>query len=301
MTRVVLFVFAGRRPNMELQLPFIRRILAEHAEVSYDVWNLCRTPEDAEYVRGIEGERITVHDEYYGGGWNDVWRHYTDRAYRDCLFVKLDDDVVFLETARFGLFVEAIAQHRRAIVSANVVNNGACTALEPGLYAEYERLGVPLLDVHASNAYSHLAHTYFFAHQDEMLGQPVELVRSTDWLSINAVGFDYQQVCRIAAKLDLPHPAHIAGRDFDRGHRLGDEGCVNTFPRILVRGFLAGHLTFGPQHPTGKQLMYWRRGYAEAGRRYLAATHPDAGLLPELAAVPRECVGWRGRYAAELA
>lgn len=43
--RVILFVFAGRRPNMELQLPFARRILEEHPNTEYHVWNLARERE----------------------------------------------------------------------------------------------------------------------------------------------------------------------------------------------------------------------------------------------------------------
>ncbi|OTR07280.1 hypothetical protein B9M83_09230, partial [Mycobacteroides abscessus] len=60
MLRVILFVFAGRKANMELQVPYIKRILAEHPNVEYHVWNLARDPKDAEYLQTITGERITV-------------------------------------------------------------------------------------------------------------------------------------------------------------------------------------------------------------------------------------------------
>lgn len=37
MLRVILFVFAGRKANMQLQVPYIKRILAEHPNVEYDI------------------------------------------------------------------------------------------------------------------------------------------------------------------------------------------------------------------------------------------------------------------------
>ena len=42
-----MFCFGGRRANMELQLPFVRRILDEHTDVEYHLWNLARNAEDA--------------------------------------------------------------------------------------------------------------------------------------------------------------------------------------------------------------------------------------------------------------
>lgn len=271
MPRVILFVFAGRQANMNLQLPFIMRILADHPNVEYHIWNLCRDPSDVAFLRTIVGKRMIVRDDYYEEqpGWNQVYRHYTDKEYRGCLFVKLDDDVVFLETARFGAFLDAITAHPQAILSANVVNNGACTALVPGLWDRFAALDIPLLDVHQSNAYSEICHQHFLQYRELILGQEVELIRTKDWLSINVIGYDWAMNNRMSTKLDKPHPPVIAGRTFPRHWRMGDEGCVNTFPRMVMRGFTAGHLTFGPQHPTVSQLRRWRRGYAELGRRYL--------------------------------
>jgi hypothetical protein len=44
--RVIIFCFAGRRANLEIQLLFIRRVLADHPDAEYHVWNLARTEED---------------------------------------------------------------------------------------------------------------------------------------------------------------------------------------------------------------------------------------------------------------
>lgn len=273
MPRVIMFVFAGRQANMELQLPFTRRVLAENPQVEYHIWNLCRDASDVAFLRTIQGERITVRDDYYEQrpGWNQVYWHYADPAYRDCLFVKLDDDVVFLETDRFGAFVDAIAENPGVVLAANTVNNGACTPLEPGLWEQFVDCDIPLLDVHMSNAYAERVHGYFFEHTHEMLGQPVELVETLDWLSINAIGYDWAAGRRFSARLGQPHTGIVAGRSWSTASRLGDEGSVNMYRRIIVRGFVAGHLTFGPQAPSQEQLDRWRSRYAEISQCYLTA------------------------------
>src|ERR1700730_2779285 len=107
---VILFVFPGRKQSMELQLPLVRRIITEHPNVQYHVWNLSRNDDDNHYLRAIECERITVFNDYFGSppwsGFNAVYRHYAkNHKCRDHLFVKVDDDVVFIEAGRFGEFV----------------------------------------------------------------------------------------------------------------------------------------------------------------------------------------------------
>lgn len=261
---------------MELQLPFMRRILAEHPNVEYHVWNLARDHDDNLYLRTIAGERITVINEHYGvDPWkrfDAVYRHYTAEAYRDHLFVKIDDDVVFIETGRFGAFIETIEAHRDAVVTAKVVNNGACTASEAGLWQGFSQLGVPLLDVHLSHRYALMSHHYFFDHWADMVGQPIDARPVTDWLSINMIGYDWPMARRFAELLGSPSPRRIAGRSFPRRNAcLGDEGMVNTLPRVMAHGFTACHLSFGPQakHLTVRQTSELYQRYAEISEKYL--------------------------------
>jgi hypothetical protein len=312
--RVILFVFAGRRGNMELQVPMVRRILEEHPNVEYQVWSLPRNDADDRYLQGITGERINVRYDFsniprsghHERPFSAIFRHYTQPEYRDCSFVKIDDDIVFLQTQRFGAFLKAIDAHRGSILSANVINNGACTPLEPNLWMQFKKLGLPLLDVHMSNEYEGIAHGYFFEHYTEMLDQPVELIPTRDWLSINAIGYDWRMASKIADQLGTPHPHFIAGREFPTNSAMGDEGVVNTLPRIIMRGFLAGHLTFCPQYPTEKQLTFWRKHYRQLGERYLNSVPKDDGReeLPGLSAIshaqliPVVPKNWRDRWGA---
>jgi hypothetical protein len=308
MNPVILFVFAGRRPNLELQLPLIRKILEKNPNVEYHVWNLARDNGDSKYLQTIEGDRITVFNEYrqFSPGYDMVYKHYKDEQFKDHMFVKLDDDVVFLQTARFKQFFHAINAHPEAIISANVVNNGACTPLEPQLWEKFKRIGMPLLDVHKSAGYAGVAHNYFFDHYHEMLDHDIELVRTDDWLSINAIGYTWEMNNEFARLTGTRcRPQNIAGRDLNW---LSDEGTANMFPRIIMKGFLACHLTFGPQNLTTTQLMPWRQRYTEIAAEYLNTDWPPStGALPLADYVShgqRDKVNggdWRERWAMKTA
>lgn len=281
MKPVILFVFAGRKPNMALQVPLIKRILADNPNADYHIWDLARNPDDSDYLRSIEGERISVITDFAGDNpwtrFNDVFCHYAAEKYRDHLFMKIDDDVVFLETDRFRDFIQAVDDNRSAVVSAKVINNGACTVIDPGLYELFRAMSFPLLDVHQSAEYARMAHNYLFDHAVELLGEPLQLIPTADWLSINLIGYDWHMGCRIASHLGKPSPQYIAGRRFRRGV-IGDEGRVNMLPRMILQGFLAGHLYFGPQAKAmgDAELDAFRSRYAELGKQHRDATDEGA-------------------------
>lgn len=276
---VILYTFWGRRCNIELQWPFIRRILDEHPNVQFDVWDLSRTAEDHDYVSTIEGERTTVRTDFYSAcpwtGFNDVYHWYAQRGEcRNHLFVKVDDDVVFIETHRFEQFIRTIEANRATrcggIVSALTVNNGASTPWIPGIQAGFNHLGVPLLDVHESNAYADMCHTWFRDNWTTLLDSADSPVQTEDWLSINCIGHDWYTMNVISDMVGTVTPRTIAGRDCSQWPQMGDEGVCNTLPRIIDRGMVVAHLTFGPQNVTDEQAALWRKAYAEVAREYLA-------------------------------
>jgi hypothetical protein len=273
MTDVVLFCFAGRTPNMRLNVPLVRRILEEHPDTRCDIWNLARNQLDAIYLQTVAGGRIRVLNDFWRNrAYEAVYRHYAQPEYRDCLFAKFDDDVVFMQTERFGDFIGAVKANPGTVVSPLVINNGASTRVEPGLWRGYKALGIPLLEVHTDVRFAEMAHQYFFDHHAEVLGRPVQLINTDDWVSINMIGFDHLVVRRMARRLEGPSPRRIAGRDFTATDRLGDEGAANLFPRKILQGFTVAHLGFGPQEPSVEQFERWRENYARIGANYLTAT-----------------------------
>jgi hypothetical protein len=298
---VILFTFAGRQPNLELQIPMVKRILAENPNVEYHFWNFARNDKDRAFVKSISGERITVWNGHSGDGFsspaptgdgnqfganehNAAYLHYSQPQFKDHLFVKVDDDIVFLETARFHKFVEAIDANRDKCLVANIINNGGCTPVNPTIWEGFQKIGQPLLDIHIGNKFPDMAHRRLFEHPDEFLNQPIELVPTADWLSINAVGYSWDVLVHVLKTIGKPQPAFLSGRPMHGwGRVFGDEGVFQTLDRLIVKGFTAAHLTFGPQKPTANQLAMWLQGYRRLGEQYLASDSNDDGGegLPE--------------------
>lgn len=270
---VVLFLFGGRRGNLEVNLPLIRQILDQNPHVTFHLWNLARLHADSEYIRTIGGDRIKVFNQWSGMGairnMPRVWHHYTNPAFRDSLFVKMDDDVVFVQTEKFDSFVGAIESNPGKILSAEVVNNGACTQFMSKLWDGFLQLGVPLLDVHESNEYARLAHQFMFDEWRQLVNRSIGLVDVNTWLSINLIGMDWQTLRQMEAKIGGRSPLRIADRDIRPGSRVGDEGAANMLDRAVLRGFTAAHLGFGPQKLTEDQECEWRESYRQISQQYL--------------------------------
>lgn len=287
---VVLYTFAGRRANMQLLEPYVRRILDEHENVRWDVWDLCRDPEDSKYLRTISGDRITVQRAFAGrppsSGQVRVWKYYTHTKFSNTLFVKTDDDLPFIETGGFHNLIEAAQNNPGSVVSALTVNHGASTPHIPDIQAMFETLNIPLLDVHLSGQYAENCHRWFHMNWKTLVGRPSILTVADTWTSINLIAFDFKTGRRIANLLGTKSPARIMDREFPRfnargrltGHRVGDEGAVNTLPVLIQHGCTAAHLTFGPQvqcedFPDGMSpelLTELRKLYADVGRQYLS-------------------------------
>lgn len=273
MPETILFVFAGRKPNLEIAVPFYQRLTEQSPDLQVHVWDLARNPQDSEYIRSISGERITVRTEFYDPpytqrGQGRVWRHYAQPGYQDAVFVKADDDVVFLDTARFPELVEAATDNSGTVVSALTINNGASTRLIPELWAGFEKLNIPLLDVHLSAGFAEMCHRWFFAHWRE--NRSPKLSPTQDWVSINLIAFTWETCQQIVYRMRTITSGEIAGRMFGR-HQPGDEGAANMLPRLIHEGFTAAHLYFGPQAEQMDDglLAELRKHYADIARQYL--------------------------------
>jgi hypothetical protein len=198
-----------------------------------------------------------------------VWRYYAHRKFAHHLFVKSDDDIVFIQTEKFGEFVDAVEAHPGRVLSAEVVNNGACTRFMPELWQGFLGLDIPLLDVHESNQFAQLAHRFMYENWRELVARPTSIADIGAWLSINFIGFDWETLVRLQRQIGRPAPMEIAGRRWKSGTRVGDEGAANMLDRAVMRGFTVAHLGFGPQKLTDHQEYEWREDYAEIGWEYL--------------------------------
>lgn len=260
---------------MELQLPFVRRILAQHPEVEYHIWDLAHNELDHQWLQAVSGERITVYGDFYDDApwrWmDDIYRFYTDDRFTDCRFVKIDEDVVFLQDNTFGDFISAIDDNPGTVISAKVINNGAGTRLIPALFRKYRD---ELARVSLNLDYADTCHSYMFENFRELTCESRELVTIRDWLSINLIGYSYETGCVIAKQIGYFTPSGAYDEvcnvppEVDQDGLLGDEGVVNLFPRLMLQGFLACHLYFHPQRNqmSDAHIANLQDRYAEVGR-----------------------------------
>ena len=287
MPRVILYIFGGRKKNLELALPYYERIIEENDNVTVELWDLARDPKDSQYMRSLPtSDRFKVRTEFYEGtgramhGQNRVWRHYCDKQYRDTLFVKGDDDNIFWQTTGLPVFIEAIDANRDKVLSCRIINNGGCTFLEPELWQGFQDLRpvidpdphpddetASLLGVHKSPDYADMCHRWFLANWQNAIKRAPELVEPKSRVSINAIGFDWETVRRITTLIGTRSPRNIFDRTFGPRGRVGDEGAVNLMPMQIFTGMTVAHYGFGPQGELADDI---RKGYADLAEQYLA-------------------------------
>ena len=293
--KIVLFVFAGRRVNLDIQRPYLDRLLDQHANAELHLWDLTRTPEDAEYVRAQSSPRVRVLTHLHPGHpiecraigsgrrgcecmvhrppYEQPYAWYVERdEYADAVFVKLDDDVLFIETDRFNNLLDAVVENPRAVVSANVVNNVVCAKHEGDLSISIKhrfKVGDPndpandraWWHLHTDPDFARFSHSWFLDNRDALTtGRERRLVRSRpgEKISINTIAFNHATLKRMVGMIQ-------------REPKLGDEGAIDRMLPHIAQGFRVAHLTFGPQDKamTLGELDDLRNGYAAVAKEYL--------------------------------
>lgn len=178
--------------------------------------------------------------------WNPVYRFYAERGeeYADTIFLKCDDDIIYLDRERLADFI-AFRRRRRDyfVVSANVVNNGVCGFVQ-------QEMGViprDILDLEMppgglrgslweSGAKAAALHQWFLADPERFRRPPLEHFDLHSRISINFIAW---------LGTDLPS---LDTRFTDDEHDL-----TVTIPNFLGRRntiylpFVASHLSFRPQ------------------------------------------------------
>lgn len=279
MTKLILFEFAGREENLVAQRPHVERLLEMYPEAEFHLWDLTRRRSDQAYIAGwaASHERIVFMGQFHPGHpvrclypngaqrrrglppcqcmthkppYEKPWRYYSDAIAKgwyspDTVFVKFDDDVIWMDTERFPEMVEFLETHPDQIASANVTNNAVCAKYEPGfresLIEEFD-LGDPTdpaydrdwWALHIDPIFAWLAHHWLTDHIDNVGqdGREPFKTREGEAISINFVAMKAPLLQHVATLMD---------------GRYGDEGAVDTTLPWIVPNFRAAHLTFGPQ------------------------------------------------------
>ena len=258
--RTIAITFAGRQDRMRLLCAYMHRALDAAIIDEWHIWNYARTKEDGAWVQSLaSGNTVkvftpeTTHAEKR---FEAVYKHYAPDAQSgekyapDTVFVKLDDDIVFVDLDGLAKLVH----FRRAnphyyIVSANVVNNPMCYVLQKQFAGVGEELvkkepkGVgsahPALTW--SGTLAAALHYTFLEHGPAAFEFPSIIEYALDkGININCIAW-------LAA--DLNSVTHCEST------QLGNDetNLAMNFPRIFERPAcvfgpcVVSHLSFGPQ------------------------------------------------------
>ena len=295
--RLVIFSFAGREEYMSLQTKYVDDMLSRIPQAEFHIWNFSRKQSDNEYLQNLAAcsGRIRIFNEFYEGEnkqticqkkigficscvrcrvgkWSEPYKFYASNAeYSNSIFMKIDDDIVFVESKKINDFVALITQNPGKIVTADVINNGRCASADPLQRKTLLAANIAPKETPArwfmlcvSREFFFLSHKYFFENFYYVMSQEISLLELQDGrLSINFIAFDASMMKQIAALLGDSPGMH-------------DEAVITAnFPIHLCKGFTACHLHFSDQRATisRDEEMEICNQYFRLMKKYLSDTN----------------------------
>lgn len=270
--KIIAYVFAGRRDRMSILLGYLDELLAQKQIDALHVWNLARNDADREWVRGLANNKgYSVMEFAVGDGfkihkskqsalgvaavmWREAHNFYAQSCYDGCGLVKIDDDIVFADTPRFGVFRDALLRLACGenggchLISANVVNNYICDYLRrqegiiPPDVAEFDSPPAHKMtlkqeaDYYRRGKTSQAVHEFFLQNPWRFLredGKDIQ-IKPNSRFTINFIGLTN-------AVLPIPDSA------LDEAFLSWDLPPEKRKGITVIRGFTAAHLSFGVQ------------------------------------------------------
>ena len=183
------------------------------------------------------------------GEQEPFWRaydYYARRvdAYQDSIFLKCDDDIVYMDINKLDEFVEFRRNNPKyLVVSANVVNNGVCAHFQQAGGSIPEHVGHFELppggfggSLWLSASRANQLHEFFLQHPDKRLPLPEKVIDWTDRNSINFIAWLGRDLIHMA----LP-------KDDDERALTVDLPELLDRPTAIYSDFMVSHLSFGTQ------------------------------------------------------
>ncbi len=225
--KTIFFIFGGRKDRMYFLMHYVEKLLAQKQIDYVHIWNVARNKQDYKWLKSLEDESKgifvfslkkfykKINEVYFEfRSWYSIYHYYNDEPFKTSLFVKCDDDIVYIDTGQFSSFTDKIKNitpdSKHYMVSANVVNNGVCAYLQQkrGLIPKsLEVFDFPndnnLLGLAGENYWnegkkSQELHKYFIQNRRSFVAKsktlPIELVDIGIRFSINLIGFKQKTI-----------------------------------------------------------------------------------------------------------
>lgn len=272
--KIIIFCFAGRKKYLEIQFEYIKKILDKYNNTYYHLWNFSRNDLDNNYLQElfhknyqVYKNRIEIFNQYYEGEnlnkvchkkvgvicncvkcrvgkWSEPYKYYNNNNCNNTIFLKLDDDIIYISIDNFEKFINTVKENPSKIVSANVINNGICAYFNQDLKNILTKNNIinqnsdlnKFWNLCTNKNFFNLSHEYFFNlyESNKLLNEDIFKIKNR--FSINFIAFDNKIMNLIAKSLGN----HIG---------MNDEYIISTnFEIIIYSSFLAVHFHFSDQH-----------------------------------------------------
>ena len=234
----IVTIFAGRKPNLEILLKYLRVALETRTINEVHLWNYTRNEDDEVYIK-----------------------HVCDK----------NNDVIFMDNLnKLPNFIEFIKRNDYNVVFANTINNGVSAYLQQHRYA---LIPLTLLDLEYppggmcgslwdSGEKATILHNYFVENYYKFLNYKYEneIIQNKTIFSINFFGYKGKNWHKI--KECWPDDEHLLTTDY-----VLNRGFIN----VLYSDFYVSHLSFYRQIETGIDLNDLRNKYNMLRRFFIDA------------------------------
>ena len=220
--KTVLFVFAGRKDRMSLLMIYLKDLLTKKLVDYIHIWNFARNKDDFKWVKNLQDtqSQIVVFTpdifsdlpEHPQTLYREAYQFYSDPFFYNSLFIKCDDDIVYIDTSEqsFNRFLKKIKRINSAApyyaVSANVINNSICAYFQQNhknllpdnifffpFPADQGQRGKAMESYWEGGKKSQILHEYFINHKEKFISESQKrgnvMVDIGVRFSINFIGF----------------------------------------------------------------------------------------------------------------
>jgi len=133
--KIIVVTPSGRKKTQEILLSYIlknRNIIDE-----YRIWLNTTNAEDVEWLKEIskKHEFITIDSRPKKNGNANINQYY-DKTTEDNIYIRLDDDIIYLHDSFFTELIEfRINNPQYFLILGNIINNGICSYIHQTRYA----------------------------------------------------------------------------------------------------------------------------------------------------------------------
>jgi len=146
---VILFCPGGRESVLRIQIKYMLMLLELEIVYEYHIWDFSWSKSDSDFIStlGDLHPKIKIKHSPYKNAERAgqvaskqfsyfLHDYYNYETYKDYIFVKLDDDITYIDTYSFEKFIEGRRNSNSFLYSANIINNNG---EEPHLFHSIHR------------------------------------------------------------------------------------------------------------------------------------------------------------------